>query len=228
MCSSLCTIVAHNTVQNRPDNFPSCRPDDHHCSDDVYLRERGETCLVNKDVGLCINRLRVACMSLTWSICLYVWSLGLLDNAPIDKKSTPLDTLSNFLAKRFAYGLWPSSISQSLPQPRLHDTTCCQNGCQNGLTAGCIVYTAGCQTGCQTVLITGLTTGWMFVYTIQPVFKPVVQPVWQPVVSWKRGIMIARYVPTASDRILFYWFFVIFCFASRVNGHSQNISTCWN
>jgi len=39
VCSSLCTIVAHNTAQNRPDNFPSCPPD--HCSDDVYLRERG-------------------------------------------------------------------------------------------------------------------------------------------------------------------------------------------
>ena len=41
VCSSLCTIVAHNTPQNRPDNFPSCHPENHHCSDDVYLRERG-------------------------------------------------------------------------------------------------------------------------------------------------------------------------------------------
>ena len=40
VCSSLCTTVAHNTAQNRPDNFPSCPPDNHHCSD-VYLRERG-------------------------------------------------------------------------------------------------------------------------------------------------------------------------------------------
>jgi len=40
VCSSLCTIVAHNTAQNRPDNFPSCPPDNHHCSDDGYLRER--------------------------------------------------------------------------------------------------------------------------------------------------------------------------------------------
>jgi len=40
VCSSLYTIVAHNTAQNRPDNFPSCPPDNHHCSDDVYLRER--------------------------------------------------------------------------------------------------------------------------------------------------------------------------------------------
>jgi len=41
VCSSLCNIiVAHNTSQNRPDNFPSCPSDNHHCSDDVYLRER--------------------------------------------------------------------------------------------------------------------------------------------------------------------------------------------
>ena len=38
--SSLCTIVAHNTAQNRPDNFPSCPPDNHHCSNDVYLITR--------------------------------------------------------------------------------------------------------------------------------------------------------------------------------------------
>jgi len=33
VCSSLCTIVAHNTAQNRPDNFLSYLPDNHHCSD---------------------------------------------------------------------------------------------------------------------------------------------------------------------------------------------------
>ena len=37
----MCTIVAHNIAQNRPDNFPSYSPDNHHCSDDVYLREGG-------------------------------------------------------------------------------------------------------------------------------------------------------------------------------------------
>jgi len=41
VCSSLCTIVAQNIAQNRPDNFPSYSPDKHHCSNDVYLRERG-------------------------------------------------------------------------------------------------------------------------------------------------------------------------------------------
>jgi len=39
--SALCTIVAHNIAQNRHDNFPSYPPDNHHCSDDVYLREGG-------------------------------------------------------------------------------------------------------------------------------------------------------------------------------------------
>ena len=38
MCIALCRIVAHNIAQNRPDNFPSYPPHNHHCSDDVYLR----------------------------------------------------------------------------------------------------------------------------------------------------------------------------------------------
>ena len=36
---ALCTIVAHNTSQNRPDNFPSYPADNRHCSNDVSLRE---------------------------------------------------------------------------------------------------------------------------------------------------------------------------------------------
>jgi len=40
-CTALCTIVAHNIAQNRRDNFPSYPPDNHQCSDDVYLREGG-------------------------------------------------------------------------------------------------------------------------------------------------------------------------------------------
>jgi len=39
VCIALCTTVAHNIAQNRPDNFPPYPPDNHHCSDDVYLRE---------------------------------------------------------------------------------------------------------------------------------------------------------------------------------------------
>jgi len=42
VCITLCTIVAHNIAQNRPDSFPPYPPDDHHSSDDVYLREGGE------------------------------------------------------------------------------------------------------------------------------------------------------------------------------------------
>jgi len=40
---ALCTVVAHNIAQNRIDSFPPYPPDNHHCSDDVYLREGG-TC----------------------------------------------------------------------------------------------------------------------------------------------------------------------------------------
>jgi len=42
VCIALCTIFAHNSAENRPDNFLSYPPDNHHCSDDVYLRERGK------------------------------------------------------------------------------------------------------------------------------------------------------------------------------------------
>ena len=41
VCIALCTIVAHNIAQNRPDNFPSYPTDNRHCSDDVYLMEGG-------------------------------------------------------------------------------------------------------------------------------------------------------------------------------------------
>ena len=41
VCIALCTIVAHNIAQNRSDTFPPYPPDNHHCSDDVYLREGG-------------------------------------------------------------------------------------------------------------------------------------------------------------------------------------------
>jgi len=52
VCSSLCTSVAHNIAQNRSDNFPSCPPDNHHCSNDVYLRERGELAHLEIDRSL--------------------------------------------------------------------------------------------------------------------------------------------------------------------------------
>jgi len=39
VCIALCTIAAHYIAQNRPDNFSSYPPDNHHCPDDVYLRE---------------------------------------------------------------------------------------------------------------------------------------------------------------------------------------------
>ena len=41
VCITLCIIVAHNIAQNRPDSFPPYPPDNHHISDDVYLREGG-------------------------------------------------------------------------------------------------------------------------------------------------------------------------------------------
>jgi len=39
VCIALCTAAAHNTAQNRPDNFAYYPPDNRHCSDVVCLRE---------------------------------------------------------------------------------------------------------------------------------------------------------------------------------------------
>jgi len=39
VCIALCTSVAHNTAQNRPNNFPSYPLYDHPCSNDLYLRD---------------------------------------------------------------------------------------------------------------------------------------------------------------------------------------------
>jgi len=42
VCALHCAqLVEHNIAQKRPDNFPSYPPDNHHRSDDVYLREGG-------------------------------------------------------------------------------------------------------------------------------------------------------------------------------------------
>jgi len=35
VCIALCTIIAHNISQNRPDSFPPYPPDNHHSSDDA-------------------------------------------------------------------------------------------------------------------------------------------------------------------------------------------------
>ena len=44
VCSSLCTIVAHNIAQNRPDNFPSYPPDNHHFSTQHVIRLVKQQC----------------------------------------------------------------------------------------------------------------------------------------------------------------------------------------
>ena len=65
VCIALCTIVAHNIAQNRPDNLLSYHPDNHHCSDDVYLREGG--CDMHSG-GLKEPRVRWVHISAIWRI----------------------------------------------------------------------------------------------------------------------------------------------------------------
>jgi len=54
VCIALCTIVAHNIAQNRPDSFPPYPPDDHHSSDDVYLREAGVHLVNQYEQQICL------------------------------------------------------------------------------------------------------------------------------------------------------------------------------
>jgi len=75
---------------------------------------------------------------------------------------------------------WPDAL-----KPRLHDTTCCQNGCttrfNNRLNEQWLFVQHGCQTGCHTVCAigctTGLTTGCIVQtgYKIQDVPVPLVE-----------------------------------------------------
>jgi len=46
-------VHRHNIAQNRPDSFPPYPPDNHHYSDDVYLREGGVPSLTNEVTHLC-------------------------------------------------------------------------------------------------------------------------------------------------------------------------------
>ena len=42
VCASHCAQLLHTILHKTgPDSFPSYPPDNHHCSDDVYLREGG-------------------------------------------------------------------------------------------------------------------------------------------------------------------------------------------
>jgi len=54
VCIALCTIVAHNIAQNRPDSFPPYPPDNHHISVDVYLREGGRF-MEKWDIGYTVS-----------------------------------------------------------------------------------------------------------------------------------------------------------------------------
>jgi len=56
VCSSLCTIVAHNTAQNRPDNYPSCSPDNHHRSDTFLHLKHTQKWSAVKDIVFIAQR----------------------------------------------------------------------------------------------------------------------------------------------------------------------------
>jgi len=71
--------VYNNTAQNRPDNFPSYPPDNHHCSDDVYLRERGGEW--NTEALTNPNQ---------WPLLIHRWTRGGMDVAPSSLTPVPV------------------------------------------------------------------------------------------------------------------------------------------
>ena len=68
VCIALCTIVAHNIAQNRPDSFPPYPPDNHHISDDVHLREGGNWVMREMKCWRCILLQHCLAVCETWSL----------------------------------------------------------------------------------------------------------------------------------------------------------------
>ena len=64
---ALCTIVAHNSAQNRPDNFPSYPPDNHHCpmmsTWGKAIVNKGKYCTKRKRCSLSAQRSMVSLSS---------------------------------------------------------------------------------------------------------------------------------------------------------------------
>jgi len=94
VCISLCTIVAHNIAQNRPDNFPSYPPDNHHCSDDVclsfsslverssrckniyFVRGNGGEVLWWSRLSVCLSVRRISLQSLARSLSIFLYTFN--------------------------------------------------------------------------------------------------------------------------------------------------------
>jgi len=71
VCIALCTIVAHNIARNRHDNFPSYPLDNHHCSDDVYLREGGHQTRNKQLLIITLHRTNTNHSTITFSLVLH-------------------------------------------------------------------------------------------------------------------------------------------------------------
>jgi len=169
VCIALCTIVAHNIAQNRPDNFPPYPPDNHHSSDDVYLREGGlllykffahhrpDVVLSHWTIisGLCVSCCAVAYICDEWEVSrddvtilkeLGQGSFGMVYEG-ILHSSTP-DGPDVHIAVKVRNSNYVKQcqlqriwlLSFFTLKPRLHDTTGCQTGLTTSWTTGCITY----------------------------------------------------------------------------------------
>ena len=100
-------IVAQNIAQNRPDSFPPYPPDNHHSSDDVYLREGGAAQLITSWTHLEIVNENASTIDGTWAInlCIVTHSAYRCSDSP---------------AHDFRSGELGQSYTLQLPQSRLH------------------------------------------------------------------------------------------------------------
>jgi len=65
----------HSTAQNRPDNFPSYPPDNHHCPDNVYLRDW----ILKR--WMCFPIRRTMCPEFITKVCLLSWQHNYFENS---------------------------------------------------------------------------------------------------------------------------------------------------
>jgi len=124
VCITLCTIVAHNIAQNRPDSFPPNPPDNHHCSDDVYLREGGR--YGPKIVGCAPLWEGEVGPHLTW--CDQCWGLGLpacqVSSCSIQPFGDSTPTSQTDRTDRQRSDSKGRTILQTVAEKRSHDWHC--------------------------------------------------------------------------------------------------------
>ena len=127
VCIALCTIVAHNIAQDRPDSFPPYPPDNHHISDDVYLREGGWT----------------AYKLITFGIYIHIYIYNCTDICKVKTHQITKCRPTTIFLSWFSVHLMPNQLCESTEgncSPA--NTSFKPQGCGHYSTNGCYIPTA--------------------------------------------------------------------------------------